>query len=508
MLKNRLRYILTLIVWIGFSVHAQDFGRTPITVDNANELILMATYQHPFPPHVATSLDSRWIAVGRSHPVGGGPGGGGGFPPYQRPAEYFKADVVLVYDLLNLFDEPIVLQGNGRYLKQMVFTESSLLLLAVSGDDEVQTLLEWQIQDETFTGPEIILEDIDTAFAVDTDNSTIFYFYEGNAFSFNRNTGATQQFTASYISSLTQPRTVATAIFFGDEVVAFVDGEWGTIIWQLDRPNDPAERLSVGAGDRSTPIFDDPTLIISDGVSLLRELQVALPHIIVPDFAPILDYDLSPDGDLIVMSVSDGVGNHLTLWDMSVPYEPGLPAVNEPILSFPYHGLADVHFTADGSKLVVVSEFEVALWSVPDNLLTPNGASILSQQNILAYCDNTRDSPITYQQNTRLGIVWSWFAREESLILDHIRYAKYVVRIDNQPLYHWVFVTQIRRDSVNNNDPTVYYYAPIGTALSTRLHEVSYQLSWSRPIRDGYESFGEGTANPTNEEQCFVEIIE
>ncbi len=503
----RLWFILILLCLTPLSIYAQDFGSIPITINNASELTLMATYRHPFPPIVASSPNGRWLAVGRHSAHEGGGGGLDSYPPYQMPIEYRQSDTILVFDLQNLVNDPTILRGNGLYLKQMTFTDSSLLLLSISQDED-QTLLEWQIQGSGFTGPEIILRDIDTAFAVNADNSQIYYFYEEKAFSFNRNTGVTQQFTASYIPELTQPRTIATGNFFSDEAVAFVDGEWGTIIWRLNRPNDPAERLLVGAGDRSTPIFDAPTLIISDGSSLLREVQVALPHIIVPDFAELLDYNLSPEGDLIVTVVSDGDSNHLAIWDVSVPYEPGLPAVTEPLVSFPYGGLNDVHFTADGTKIVAISDFEVRLWSLPNNLLTSNRASILSHQNILAYCDNTRDTPETYPRNTQISVVWSWFATEETLILDHIRHANYEVRIDNRILYHWVFATQIRRDPVNNNDPTVYFFAPIKTVLLPAVHEISYDLSWSLPISDGYESFGEGTANPTNEGQCFVEVLE
>lgn len=495
-----------------YPLQAQPFGRTPITLENADTLTLMATYNHMFPAVIALSPDGRWLAVGRRFPEGGAPGAGDGFPPYHAPFEYYDPTAVLVYDMQNLTDEPQLLTGNNRYIKQMVFTDTRLLLLTSNREDD-QRLQSWQIEDDTFGAPQVLIEDIDTAFAVDDNDSWMVYFFEGGIYYTTPRRPPEQLGIGRYSGPphFDNPISLTASNIRpnNDPIAVAVDQSSVVILGNLERTGpyltltrDPVTR---GLGHA---FIDNVNVAFADGSMIMIDVQVAtLPLVDVsPD--TLIDFAMHPDWNLVATVTDDGDTTRLSLWDITEAGFPNAPAVTTPIWSIARDNLSQVQFSADGTMLLTVTDFGVALWSVPDNLLTPNGASILSQENVLAYCNNTPDDPQSFHRNTQLGIVWSWYATNDKLIADHLDNARYDVRIDDMPLYHWVFVSQVRRAPENDNDPTVYFYAPLDTALSPREHHIAYELTWLNAISDGYETFGPGTDNPDNTGECFLNITE
>ena len=170
------------ILLITLPASAQSFQNTQITPENADKVTLMATYTHAVPPVIAWSPDVRFLAIGRSIPEGGDPGGGDDPTSYQRAAEQYASDVVLVYDTLTLADDPILLHGNGSWIKKMIFMDNRLLVLANFPDEDYPQLLEWRFQGNTFTGYEqlsIIMED---SFTIDTETNVIGYFINGGTY--------------------------------------------------------------------------------------------------------------------------------------------------------------------------------------------------------------------------------------------------------------------------------------------------------------------------------------
>ncbi len=131
--------------------------------------------------------------------------------------------------------------------------------------------------------------------------------------------------------------------------------------------------------------------------------------------------------------------------------------------------------------------------------------SVSAQQgvDVLAYCNNTSlgsPPPTNLAAGSTIDIWWSWFAQTQGQIQDHINNVIYEVAIDGVPLSNWrEFRTTTRRESDDNY--YVYWYVPAGP-LSAGPHEITYRVTWSEAISDGYESFGPGTSNPVQSGSC------
>gem|GEM_PF-5692115 len=522
---SSLRYLAVMIgfmIIIVFPTNAQDLGITPIILENAPQVTLMATYSHVYPPVIATSPDSRWLAIGRNTKISSG-GGGDGIPPYRPPSDYHQVDSVVIFDLKNLIADPVILRGHDLFVHQMAFTENNLFILTEDNDGN-QLLISWTIDGDTFTDTSVVIEDIDTAFAINADNTSIVYFHEGAIMHYDWNGQLNQlgEFNFSGPFVLDNPLSLTIGIGYRDEeIIVAMDQAEAVVLTNLDAlpANIQIERHPLIRNGIGTPVFKDGTRLYADEIELYADLEVATPTLLTTEpNTTLIDFAINPEQDVFAGIVTDGTGTKLTLWDISREWFPNMLPTSEPFLSIPRDNLEKVLFSADGTKIITVAGFEIALWSVPDNLLTPNGAYFLSQNNVLAYCDNTEETPKLYKQGTRLSVVWSWYASDEVLLTDHLHNARYDVRIDASPLYHWTFVTQFRRDPEHDNNPTVYFYVPIGGVLAAGadgynrylrgIHHITYDLSWRNSISDGFDSFGPGSEIETNTGECFVEILE
>lgn len=522
---SSLRYLAVLVACMiitGLPVHAQEFGKTPITLKNALQVTLMATYSHVYPSILATSPDSRWLAIGRNTTIGSG-GGGDGIPPYRAPSDYHQVDSVLVFDLQNLVADPVILKGHGLFVHQIEFTENNLYILA-EDTNEGQRLIRWTIDGDRFTDYSVVIEDIDTAFAINSDNTHIVYFREGAIISYGWKGQRIQlgEFNFNGSFRLDNPLSLTLGIgYHNEEVIVALDEVEAVVLNNLDAPpthitiaRDPLTNNGIG-----TPVIKNGTRLYADETALYADFEVATPTLLTaePD-TTLIDFAINPAQDVFAAIVTDGIATNLTLWNINLDWNPTMLPTSEPFLNIPRDNLEHVSFSADGTKIITVAGFEIALWSVPDNLLTPNSAYYLSQSNVLAYCDNTSETPQSYKHGTRLGVVWSWYASDEAWLTDHIHNARYDVRIDGYSLYHWTFVTQFRRDPEHDNNPTVYFYAPIGGVLAAGtdgpnrylrgIHHISYELNWIDSISDGFDSFGPGSEFESNIGGCYIEILE
>src|SRR5207249_4927692 len=59
--------------------------------------------------------------------------------------------------------------------------------------------------------------------------------------------------------------------------------------------------------------------------------------------------------------------------------------------------------------------------------------------DVLAYCDNKPNGEArqTFNYGTAITIYWSWYAKTAEQLADHVDYAEYDVRVDDQPLSNW-----------------------------------------------------------------------
>jgi uncharacterized protein YgiM (DUF1202 family) len=131
--------------------------------------------------------------------------------------------------------------------------------------------------------------------------------------------------------------------------------------------------------------------------------------------------------------------------------------------------------------------------------------SVSAQQgvDVLAYCNNTSlgsPPPTNLAAGSTIDIWWSWFAKTQDQIQDHINNVIYEVTIDGVALSDWrEYRTTTRRESDDNY--YAYWYVPAGP-LSAGPHEITYRVTWTESISDGYDTFGPGTSNTVQTGSC------
>lgn len=104
--------------------------------------------------------------------------------------------------------------------------------------------------------------------------------------------------------------------------------------------------------------------------------------------------------------------------------------------------------------------------------------------------------------NDNVVIYWSWYAKTLDDMNQHLANSSYVVRVN----------TALLRD-VQRTEPVlrgrnywVFYTFQAGN-LRPGHYEVSYDLTWTQPIDDGYDEFGPGTENPRESGTCNFDVL-
>ncbi len=149
---------------------------------------------------------------------------------------------------------------------------------------------------------------------------------------------------------------------------------------------------------------------------------------------------------------------------------------------------------------------------VPTALSSSGGLSdeqVNAQQGVkvFAFCDDRQfgiAAPTNLRDGTFIQVWWAWFAKEEQQVRDHIDAVSYDIRVNGQPLPSNIndYRTSIRRQ---NNDFVAYWYVPFGP-LSAGNYEITFVMSWSRTITDGYEFFGPNTRKPFEQHTCSFTV--
>ncbi len=136
------------------------------------------------------------------------------------------------------------------------------------------------------------------------------------------------------------------------------------------------------------------------------------------------------------------------------------------------------------------------------------GGSASSQQgvDVLAYCDDRSygsPAPTNLAAGSTIDIFWSWYATTRELVQDHVSAVTYDVRLDGQPLSNWrQYAVPIRQESGRYYQ---YWFVPSGP-LSSGEHTITYTVSWSTAISDGFDEFGPGTGNPSQSGSCTFTV--
>jgi hypothetical protein len=135
-------------------------------------------------------------------------------------------------------------------------------------------------------------------------------------------------------------------------------------------------------------------------------------------------------------------------------------------------------------------------------------ARVQQAVDVLAYCDDpsfNAPAPDNLAGGSTIDIFWVWYAATEAYVDDHLSSAEYEIAINGVPLRN---VNQYRLPvQESGTDFVVYWYAPAGP-LTPGEYEITYRVTWSRQIFDGYEFYGPGTNFAVEEGSCTFTVYE
>lgn len=136
--------------------------------------------------------------------------------------------------------------------------------------------------------------------------------------------------------------------------------------------------------------------------------------------------------------------------------------------------------------------------------------------DILAYCDLPTfraEANKVFRSDQNLSIYWTWYARTAEQIQDHLDAATYEVQLERKNGDSWQLVRRLDDYSryqtavarTRDGRPEVRWFVPIGT-LEVGEYRVTYRLTWSRRIEDGFKSFGPGGDEEINTGTCAFRV--
>ncbi len=138
---------------------------------------------------------------------------------------------------------------------------------------------------------------------------------------------------------------------------------------------------------------------------------------------------------------------------------------------------------------------------------SPTQATVLpptSGFDVLAYCEQFNEVPPPLAAGTSIDVFWGWIATTPEYIQQHLDTVTYEVLIDGRLLGNWrQYATRVRERA--DGDWEIYWYVPAGE-LGRGTHRITYRVSWSAPITDGYRWFGPGTQTEFETGSCTFEI--
>lgn len=161
--------------------------------------------------------------------------------------------------------------------------------------------------------------------------------------------------------------------------------------------------------------------------------------------------------------------------------------------------------TASDSSVITVPTIDP---SRPTLTLAPGTGVVQEDVRIFALCDNPAlggsSAPTNLGAGSTIIIWWSWFARTEEQIQQHLQYATYEVRVDGELLTRLQsYRTPVTRPA---NDYVVSWTVPYEKPLTVGQHQITYRVTWAQTITDGYKNFGPGTNTPLEEGSCTFTV--
>lgn len=125
---------------------------------------------------------------------------------------------------------------------------------------------------------------------------------------------------------------------------------------------------------------------------------------------------------------------------------------------------------------------------------------------VFAFCDDASHripAPRDLKPGSTIKIFWAWFASSAAYIDDHIRNAAHELRVNGALINNVDRYRGSPRQSGNQH--VVYWHVPYGP-LEAGEYTITYRVTWRQAIRDGYASYGPGTANGFEEDSCAFTV--
>jgi hypothetical protein len=159
----------------------------------------------------------------------------------------------------------------------------------------------------------------------------------------------------------------------------------------------------------------------------------------------------------------------------------------------PFGGVINPGVTTSPQPLVVIG---------PRTLVNPLRSA--TPGVLFAECDQNLPgaAPGLLYDNDNIVIFWSWFAKTEQQVQDHLAQAQYDISLNTAPLQN-IGISPITRP--NNRNFWVFYTANIGH-LKPGQYGVAMHLTWKQKITDGYDDYGPGTKNEKTFSTCTFQI--
>ncbi len=143
----------------------------------------------------------------------------------------------------------------------------------------------------------------------------------------------------------------------------------------------------------------------------------------------------------------------------------------------------------------------------PSPTLSPEPGSVSMQrgEDVLAYCDDPSyrlPAPSNLAAGSTIDVFWNWFAKTRQQVEDHLNAATYDVRLDGNSLNYAPYRGSIQQE---NGLYVVYWFVPT-EPLAAGQHVISYHVTWSQTVFDGFDYFGPGTNKAEQSGSCTFDV--
>ncbi|MEO0565349.1 MAG: hypothetical protein AAF125_24795, partial [Chloroflexota bacterium] len=156
------------------------------------------------------------------------------------------------------------------------------------------------------------------------------------------------------------------------------------------------------------------------------------------------------------------------------------------------------------------SETPEVLTGAPASGPAPQNANAIVREgvDVLASCDTVGIvPPSNLAAGSTIDIYWVWYAATEEQVRDHLNAAIYEITIDGVPIRQIDRYQQPIQPPSDGRDAFVAWYAPAGP-LAAREHTLTYRVTWTEQIFDGYNFYGPGSTRPSEEGSCTFTVFE